>query len=528
MRLSLFLLTAGTASVAMVAQLAMAGVAHAGGSDFTYNPPGQLTSGSGSGRFDETVYVPGMRYPVEEAPSFLNSQVWGHGGGSGPGGGQCDIENFSYPWWDNYCETRQWDMPLCPSGTGHQGQDIRAKSCDKNVHWVVAAEAGTVTNIGSYSVYITSSDGTRFDYLHMGSVQVGVGDEVEKGERIGKVSNEFGGTPTTVHLHFNLRQNVNGVGNVYVPPYLSLVTSYQALIGPPPQPLSGALDEVSCDAIRGWTQSPAAPEVPIDVRLHFDGMPDTTVANPFLADLSRDDLCEAIGSCDHGFQIPPPLSLFDGLEHTVHAFASDGGPSAPEIGGSPLVMQCSFELPSGVRRRVVDLDSANAWRFSPYWDEIEVSDGVLSSLDEGADLDAAPRLVASVSEPDRMWIIDGGRKRAVSDRVVAVAWQLDPIIAMVIPDSELASFPEGSPLRSRPVVLRSASGELWLVDDPPGSGPSNTGGEGSDDDGLDPDGGGLSEGCDCRASVGSAPGGAASLAMLGLAAALLARGRRRR
>ena len=29
-----------------------------------------------------------MRFPMEEGPAFANSQVWGHGGGSGPGGGQ--------------------------------------------------------------------------------------------------------------------------------------------------------------------------------------------------------------------------------------------------------------------------------------------------------------------------------------------------------------------------------------------------------------------------------------------------------
>ena len=213
--------------------------------DFSYNPPGSLVPGSGEGRVDEKVYAPAMRFPIEEGPAFANSQVWGIGGSEGPGGSQCSEGNFSYPWSDNYCETRSWDMPLCPSGIGHQGQDIRAATCDKNVHWVVASESGTVTNVGSYSVYITAADGTRYDYLHMGSVQVGVGDDVAKGTHIGKVSNEFGGTPTSVHLHFNLRQNVEGVGTVYVPPYMSLVTSYQALVGPPPVPAAGALETLS-------------------------------------------------------------------------------------------------------------------------------------------------------------------------------------------------------------------------------------------------------------------------------------------
>jgi hypothetical protein len=200
--------------------------------DFSYNPPGTLVKGSGTGRVDSKVYAPGMRFPIAKAPAYANSQVWGHGGNSGPGGGQCDVENFSYPWWDNYCETRSWTMPMCPAGKGHQGQDIRAATCTKNVHETAATVDGKITSIGTYSVYLTGNDGTVYRYLHMGSLAVSTGQTVKKGQVLGKVSNEFGGTPTTVHLHFDLEQNVAGLGKVFVPPYTSLVESYQALVGP--------------------------------------------------------------------------------------------------------------------------------------------------------------------------------------------------------------------------------------------------------------------------------------------------------
>jgi murein DD-endopeptidase MepM/ murein hydrolase activator NlpD len=200
--------------------------------DFSFNPPGKLVAGSGTGRVDTKVYAPGMRFPIEKAPAYANSQVWGVGGSAGPAGSQCDIENFSYPWSDNYCETRSWSMPLCPSGTGHQGQDVRAASCDKNVHSCVATVDGKITSIGTYSVYLTGNDGTIYRYLHMGNVAVTTGMAVTKGELMGKVSNEFGGTPTSVHLHFDLKQNVAGLGSVFVPPYMSLVKAYEALVGP--------------------------------------------------------------------------------------------------------------------------------------------------------------------------------------------------------------------------------------------------------------------------------------------------------
>jgi MYXO-CTERM domain-containing protein len=198
---------------------------------FTYEPAGALVPGSGRGRADSMVYAPDMRFPIRDAPSFANSQVWGVGGSSGPSGGQCDTRNFSYPWHDNYCETRSWDMPLCPSGTGHQGQDIRGPSCMAERHPVIAVVSGTITNVGTYSVYLTAADGTRYDFLHMGRVAVSSGARVSAGDVIGYVSNEFGGTPTTVHLHFNIRQNVAGVGSVYVPPYMSLVRAYERLVG---------------------------------------------------------------------------------------------------------------------------------------------------------------------------------------------------------------------------------------------------------------------------------------------------------
>ncbi len=210
---------------------------------FEYNPPGMLVSGSGQGRADDTVYVPDMRFPIEVAPAYPNSQVWGRGGSQGPGGGQCDAANYSYPWWDNYCESRSYTMPLCPSGQGHQGQDIRPSTCDDDTHWAVAAEDGQITNIGSYSVYLVSDGGTQHRYLHLDvpSLRVNEGQRVSKGDRIGRVSNTFfdsngNSVPTTIHLHYDLNQNISGMGNVYVPPYMSLVRSYETLLGVEAEP----------------------------------------------------------------------------------------------------------------------------------------------------------------------------------------------------------------------------------------------------------------------------------------------------
>jgi murein DD-endopeptidase MepM/ murein hydrolase activator NlpD len=177
-----------------------------------------------------------MRYPIENLESFANSQVWGVGGSSGPAGGQCDDRNYSYPWHDNFCETRDRDTLLCPTGKGHQGQDIRPATCEKSKHWAVAAEAGQITAIGSYSVTLTAQSGRQYRYLHLDMKQLAVtdGQQVARGDHIGLVSNDFGGTPTTIHLHFEVRMAVTGADGqptfTFVPPYASLVRSYEELI----------------------------------------------------------------------------------------------------------------------------------------------------------------------------------------------------------------------------------------------------------------------------------------------------------
>ncbi|MEO0601881.1 MAG: M23 family metallopeptidase, partial [Myxococcota bacterium] len=222
-----------------VAAVGVAQPAQEEAGEFTFQPPGALVDGSGQGRADETLYVADLRFPLERGPAFLNSQVHGNGGFLGPGGRECDEPNYSYPWRDNFCEDRRFRMPLCPAGTGHQGQDIRPASCDADRHWAVAAVTGTIVRIGSFSVTLIAEDGTEHRYLHLEprSLVVEEGDRVLRGDRIGRVSNTFfdrdgNRTPTTIHLHYDVQQNLEG-RNVFVPPYTSLVASYQALLGSP-------------------------------------------------------------------------------------------------------------------------------------------------------------------------------------------------------------------------------------------------------------------------------------------------------
>ncbi len=219
---------------------------------FEYNAPGKLVPGaSGKGRVDRKIYAPNILYPVRLADgqdSYLNSQVWGVGGMSGPGGGEADPRNYSMPWADNYCESRSWRMPLCPSGNGHQGVDIRGPQRVDNRWDLIAVEDGVITNITSNTtITLRGNSGTRYRYLHAhpGSFRVRVNDNVRAGQVIARMSNIMSGRPlTTIHLHFDIEQTllINGSAQrVFVPPYTSLVEAYRKLKGLPPMAQGGNL-----------------------------------------------------------------------------------------------------------------------------------------------------------------------------------------------------------------------------------------------------------------------------------------------
>ncbi len=517
--------------------------AHAGGGDeFSFYDPGDLHPGSGSGAEDFTVYVPGMRYPMEAGPSFPNSQVWGHGGGSGPGGGQCDTENYSYPWRDNYCETRSWSMPLCPSGTGHQGQDIRAATCDAGEHWNVASEAGTVTNVGSFSVYVTAADGTRFDYLHGSGNAVSNGQALAKGERINRVDNEFGGTPTTIHLHFNIRQDVAGLGFVFVSPYMSLVESYRDLLGIGGE-TTGDASVDACSAVVGWAHDENNPEQAVSVQVYFDGAPGdpASVGVEVLADEYRESLCEMLGSCEHGFTLELPRSLKDGQAHPIRLFSGGSeDQAAAEIETASSFTCDTPAIPSGELRRIEGPESVSAWGLSAFWDAAVVDAATLSGLPMGASFPDRPVLVRT-EDSDTVWWMDPGSKRLVPDAEVAQAWGLDLNAAEVWPTHVLADVSEGPPMRGEVFLVQAPDGTLYAVDEPPCApegcapgGDSEGGSQDGGDDGNDDDGGtdagsssagetsqlpGADEGddgCGCRSD--SAPAGPALvlLSLLGL------------
>jgi murein DD-endopeptidase MepM/ murein hydrolase activator NlpD len=206
----------------------------------TFHPPGDLLANTGQGVEDWTIYAPDMVFPINDQPAYLNSQV--HNPGGGPvGGDQCDPANFAMPWRDTFCERRSADRGSfnCPTRRIHQGVDIRAgtpalcnqerrkPSREMTAITIVAVADGFISNVGRYSVDLRSG-GRVFRYIHLdpATVKVRTGDPVTRGQEIGYLSNAFGGSATTMHLHFEIKQNMDAAGFTWVSPYASLVDAY--------------------------------------------------------------------------------------------------------------------------------------------------------------------------------------------------------------------------------------------------------------------------------------------------------------
>lgn len=221
--------------------------------------PGNLLAGSSTvkestGVTDPSVISSEMIFPLADGPGFANSQIFGSGGGGyasgewpGPGGPENAVENFDYPWRDNFCEVRleaKHATDLCPGGRAHKGQDLRPKTCANAVHWLVAPEDGWISHVGSISVNIMGAEsGLKYKFLH---VQMPVPDwvvtgaPVSQGQPFARVSDLLSASSraTTVHTHFEIHgaAEVDGMlHNGALPPYTSLVESYLDFIDSNPQ-----------------------------------------------------------------------------------------------------------------------------------------------------------------------------------------------------------------------------------------------------------------------------------------------------
>ncbi|HKS18781.1 MAG TPA: M23 family metallopeptidase [Bradyrhizobium sp.] len=236
--------------------------------DFTYRTTGDIIARTGSrkqsGHADFTAYSQ-IRFPLVRTPIAVRSQQFARRD-------RTDLVAGAYPWRDNFCEARSFNVGQCASGFGHQGQDIRPvacpagrendEACDLKRQPIVAVREGVVIRSPKQEAATlqinTRTEHVRFRYMHMNPNAMdadGVlnGRRVAEGEQIGVVSNYLDRpNGTSRHLHFDV-QVFTRDGWIWVNPYTTLVSAYERLI-------RGRGHELGTDPIGAAAVAHALPE----------------------------------------------------------------------------------------------------------------------------------------------------------------------------------------------------------------------------------------------------------------------------
>lgn len=363
----------------------------------------------------------------------------------------------------------------------HLGNDIWAAEGTP----VVASVSGTFQNVGytAYSgnkVTIVDSCGWSHFFCHLQKHGPGIssasnGQKVTAGQVIGYVGKTGSESNGVVHLHYSLFPD--GVYKSGIDPYPYLKSVEANTCAPANTPPTGFIDSAGCDAgVVGWSQDPNAKDAAIGVQLRYDGAAPGGVPVNNLANLYRGDLCSAIGSCNHGFVVPAPLSLFDNQPHTVHAYGLDSqSGTAALLGNSPKSFTCAAKIPPGIKRWIINPTSFDAWRFNTFQSLLPVSKAAIDAVPDGEQLPATPVLIQATGEPE-VYLLDNGRKRHVPSAAVMNAWSFDWGAIQQRSPAQVAAIPTGPKVRARAVLGADSKGRLLVFDDPFAS--TGTGGAG--------------------------------------------------
>lgn len=296
-------------------------------------------------------------------------------------------------------------------------------------------------------------------------------------------------------LENKLGKNSTDILKFYFGADIKILQAEGSCIVPPNKPAKGSLDEVSCTQVRGWAFDEDSGAAAVDAKISFNaplGDPAAVTVTMSAAE-QRDDLCDVLGSCTHGFTwTRMPRSLMDSQPHQVHAYAMDPQADAVEIGGSPKDMNCPPPpLPAGVRRHIASPDVLADWKFDTFWQMARVDDATLNAIVEWKEFPLSPLMMRVEGDP-AVWVSDSGFRRLIPSPEVAAAWQLDLNAAVVWAPEDLMMVPEGTPLRPEPFLVIGSGPAVYLLDDPQ----CPVGGDADDPvcPPLDPTGGGSEEG----------------------------------
>lgn len=222
----------------------------------------------------------------------------------------------------------------------------------------------------------------------------------------------------------------------------------------------GYVDAATCaGGIAGWAQDEDTPNQAIDVHAYIDDNNHVVRANDH-----RDDLCAAIGSCNHGYVVDIPNKFRDGADHTVVVWGIDDQGQHSILSGSGMTFRCDPPaLPEGILRHITSPDVMTAWGFS-FEDVARYSDAALADRVHGDAAPAAPRLIRADGDP-AVYVVDvDGTKRWVTNPDSFAAWHFDGAAIEVLAVDVAAAIPRGPDLLAAPILLRGDGPAVYVLD----------------------------------------------------------------
>ncbi len=267
---------------------------------------------------------------------------------------------------------------------------------------------------------------------------------------------------------------------------------YGALAAPPPPPPPpppaptdhaprGTLDGASCEALSGWAQDTDAPTKTLDVMLTFGaaaGKPGATTIH-VSAGTVRADLCKALGTCNHAFDLAMPLGVRDGKPHEIFAYGTDDtGKTTALLANAPKTLTCAppaypLDARQAVKRAVISPQVLGAWMFDAFRDVAREPATSADGYAKGPDMPTSPVAAQGDDGAPAVWVIDGAIKRHVVDPASLQAWKLK---ITKQPAAKLAALVEGPAWPKAPFVfMTEGQATVYVLDSV--AVPANAGGE---------------------------------------------------
>ncbi len=280
--------------------------------------------------------------------------------------------------------------------------------------------------------------------------------------------------------------------------------------------IKGMLDQASCDGLGGWAQDPQSPTTGIDVVLTFGAAAGKAGAQTMkvASGTSRDDLCKALGSCNHAFDVPMPLGARTAKAVPVYAYGADAsGKPTTVLGNAPKSITCDppafpLDARSAVKRPLGDL---GAWKLDAFADVAREAQSAVDAYPAGPGMPAAPSAMQADDGSPDSWVADGALKRR-ADAAALAAWKMTPAKKAA---ADVKAMQEGPAWPAAPFAFQGDDGKVYALDVVV---PASAGGGGEGPPPATGARGGADSGCAVAPSRSGAPIAAFAMVVAALAA----------